>query len=101
MDVSRPDLARLNAIAAAPRTDEPCPGEDGQVLRDRLSAGGRWSRTRVRPRYGPNQRAWRLEPNCCFSPTRATEGPMKLPVGAGPERKSTSTRPTRPPPNST
>jgi hypothetical protein len=54
-----------------------------------------------RPRYSPNQRARRLDPKRSFSPTRATEGSIKLPVGEGPERKSTSTRPTRPPPYST
>jgi len=54
-----------------------------------------------RPRYSPNQRARRIDPNCCFSPARATDGSKKLPVGDGPERKSTSTRPTRSAPNST
>ena len=49
----------------------------------------------------PNQRARRLEPNCSFSATSAADGSRNIPVGFGPERKSTSTRPTRPPPNST
>ncbi len=47
-----------------------------------------------------NQRARRLDPKWCFSATRASDGSWKVPVGVGPERKSTSTRPTRPPPNS-
>ena len=51
-------------------------------------------------RQCPNQRARRLAPKCCFSATRASDGAWKVPVGFGPERKSTSTRPTRPPPNS-
>jgi hypothetical protein len=42
----------------------------------------------------PNQRARRLDPKCAFSATRAAEGSWKVPVGLGPERKSTSTRPT-------
>ena len=54
-----------------------------------------------RPAYNPNQRIRRLDPKDCLSLARAAEGPSKSPVGAGPERKSTSTRPTLPPPNST
>ena len=53
-----------------------------------------------RPRYSPNQRASRLDPKSSFSPARATEGSTKLLVGDAPGRKATSTRPTRPPPNS-
>ena len=49
----------------------------------------------------PNQRAVRLEPKCSFSATRASDGSWNVPVGFGPDRKSTSTRPTRPAPNST
>ena len=48
----------------------------------------------------PNQRARRLEPNCCFSATLAADGALKVPVREGPERKSMSTLPTRPAPNS-
>ena len=48
----------------------------------------------------PNQRALRLEPNSFFSATNAPDGSRNVPVGFGPERKSTSTRPTRPAPNS-
>jgi hypothetical protein len=48
-----------------------------------------------------NQRARRLEPNCCFSAASSADGGASVPVGFGPERKSMSTRPTRPPPNST
>ena len=48
----------------------------------------------------PNQRARRLEPKCSFSATSAADGALKLPVRVGPERKSMSTRPTRPLPNS-
>jgi beta-galactosidase GanA len=59
------------------------------------------SRDPLNARYRPNQRARRLEAKCRFSPARATEGSTKLPAGAGPEKKFTSTRPTRPPPSST
>ena len=41
-----------------------------------------------------------LAPKSCFSATSSPEGAWKVPVGFGPERKSTSTRPTRPAPNS-
>src|SRR5439155_17391625 len=47
-----------------------------------------------------NHLARRLEPNCRFSWTSAAEGAWKVPVRVGPERKSMSTRPTRPDPNS-
>jgi hypothetical protein len=43
-----------------------------------------------------NQRARRLEPKCSFSATRAADGALKVPVRVGPDRKSMSTRPTRP-----
>ena len=49
----------------------------------------------------PNQRARRLEPKCFFSLSRAPDGAWKTPVGFGSAKKSTSTRPTRPAPNST
>lgn len=49
----------------------------------------------------PNQRARRLEPKWSFSARSAADGSWKVPVGAGPEKKSTSTRPIRPAPNST
>jgi uncharacterized protein YndB with AHSA1/START domain len=48
----------------------------------------------------PNQRARRLEPNSRFSSTSASDGSWNTPAGLGPEKKSTSTRPTRPAPNS-
>jgi pimeloyl-ACP methyl ester carboxylesterase len=48
----------------------------------------------------PNQRARRVEPNCSFLATCSVEGALKLPVREGPERKSMSTLPTRPLPNS-
>jgi diguanylate cyclase (GGDEF)-like protein len=48
----------------------------------------------------PNQRARRLDPNSSFSATRSDDGALKTPVLEGPERKSMSTRPTRPAPNS-
>ncbi len=48
----------------------------------------------------PNQRAARLEPNSSFSAAVASDGGLKVPVFDGPERKSMSTRATRPPPNS-
>ena len=58
----------------------------------------RWCRSAEYQR--PNQRARRLAPKSTFSATSASDGALKLPVGFGPERKSTSTRPTRPAPNS-
>ena len=48
----------------------------------------------------PNQRTRRLEPKCFFSATSSSDAPWYVPVGFGPEKKSTSTRPTRPAPNS-
>ncbi len=48
-----------------------------------------------------NQRARRLAPNSRFSATSSSDGGRRVPVGFGPDRKSTSTRPTRPLPNST
>ena len=48
----------------------------------------------------PNQRARRLEPKCSFFATCSAEGALKVPVREGPERKSMSTLPTRPLPNS-
>ena len=51
--------------------------------------------------YVPNQRERREVPNSRFSPTRSTDGSVKVPVGDGPERKSTFTSPTRSDPNST
>jgi hypothetical protein len=68
-------------------------GERTQPSRRR--AAGRGLRDQL-----PNQRALRLEPKCCFSATRAPDGSWNVPVGSGPEKKSTSTRPTRPAPNS-
>lgn len=47
-----------------------------------------------------NQRARRLEPKCSFSATSASDGALKVPVFSGPDRKSMSTLPTRPCPNS-
>lgn len=63
-------------------------------LRELATRGGRRRQARS------NQRARRLEPNSTFSATSASDGAWKVPVGLGPERKSTSTRPTRPAPNS-
>jgi hypothetical protein len=48
----------------------------------------------------PNQRAPRLAPNSSFSATNAEDGALNVPVLTGPDRKSMSTRPTPPPPNS-
>src|SRR3954471_8401846 len=45
--------------------------------------------------YSPNQRARRLVPKCSLSARSSAEGGRKTPVGVGPERKSTSTRPIR------
>ena len=49
----------------------------------------------------PNQRARRLAPKSRFSATSSGDGGRNVPVGLGPDRKSTSTRPTRPSPSST
>lgn len=48
----------------------------------------------------PNQRCRRVLANSAFSSARSVEGPMKGAVGLGPERKSASTLPTCPSPNS-
>jgi len=55
---------------------------------------------RTWPGQVPNQRARRLEPKFAFSATRAADGAWKVPVREGPDRKSMSTLPTRPSPNS-
>ena len=47
-----------------------------------------------------NQRCRRVLANSPFSSARSVEGPMKGAVGLGPERKSASTLPTCPSPNS-
>ena len=78
--------SRLHAPRAQRRTYSTC--DSGNLLERR-------------PTYNPNQRIRRLEPKSCLSLASAAEGPSKPPVGAGPERKSTSTRPTLPSPNST
>ena len=49
----------------------------------------------------PNQRAMRTEANDRFSAVTASDGAVNVPLGVGPVRKSTSTRPTRSSPNST
>ena len=49
----------------------------------------------------PNHRSSRLAPKWAFSATSASDGSWNVPVGFGPLRKSTSTRPTRSWPNST
>jgi predicted aconitase len=71
--------------------------------RNAAGIGTRWrlASSAARQRQPPNQRERRLEPKSSFSATRASDGAWKVPVGFGPERKSTLTRPTRPPPNST
>jgi transcriptional regulator GlxA family with amidase domain len=48
----------------------------------------------------PNQRARRLEPNRSFLAASAAEGAWNVPVRSGPDRKSMSTLPTCPAPNS-
>ncbi len=48
----------------------------------------------------PNQRLRRLEPKCSFWATSAADGALNVPVRVGPDRKSMSTLPTRPLPNS-
>jgi len=77
------------------RISQPFSRLDFETIQQALNCLGSW-----RPCYSPNQRLRRLEPKCCFSATKATEGSIKLPVG-GPARNSTSTRPTRDSPNST
>jgi hypothetical protein len=48
----------------------------------------------------PNHRCRRVAANSCFSAARSAEGPRNGAVGAGPDKKSASTLPTKPPPNS-
>ena len=48
----------------------------------------------------PNQRCRRVAANSSFSAARSAEGPRNGAVGAGPDKKSASTLPTKPPPNS-
>ena len=48
----------------------------------------------------PNQRSRRLEPKLCLSAICSADGALKVPVFSGPERKSMSTLPIRPAPNS-
>jgi hypothetical protein len=48
----------------------------------------------------PNQRCRRVAANSAFSAARSAEGPRNGAVGAGPDKKSASTLPTKPPPNS-
>ena len=48
----------------------------------------------------PNQRCRRVAANSAFSTARSAEGPRNGAVGAGPDKKSASTLPTKPPPNS-
>jgi hypothetical protein len=42
----------------------------------------------------------RTAPNSALSAISSTDGSWYVPVGLGPEKKSTSTRAMRPPPNS-
>ena len=51
-------------------------------------------------RQRPNQRAFLVAPNAVLSARCAKLGSWYVPVGFGPEKKSTSTRPTRSPPYS-
>ena len=48
----------------------------------------------------PNQRCRRVAANSSFSAARSADGPRNGAVGAGPDKKSASTLPTKPPPNS-
>jgi hypothetical protein len=57
--------------------------------------GARLSRDQL-----PNQRCRRLAANSSFSAARSADGPRNGAVGAGPDKKSASTLPTKPPPNS-
>lgn len=50
--------------------------------------------------YSPNRRAWRLVPKGALSAVNSADGAWRTAVGAVPPRKSTSTRPTVPCPNS-
>jgi hypothetical protein len=58
------------------------------------------SRLRLYCRYSPNHRASLDEPNFFLSARRSFDGSMNLPAGFGPEKKSISTVPTLPAPNS-
>ena len=73
----------------------------GADPRRRPLRGARRARRRADHGVGkPNQRARRVEANVFFSSARASDGPTRRAVGAGPPRKLASTFATRPPPNS-
>jgi hypothetical protein len=70
------------------------------------SAGSWWVRAsascvrRAQSDQLPNQRCRRVAANSSFSAARSAEGPRNGAVGAGRDKKSASTLPTKPPPNS-
>jgi hypothetical protein len=52
------------------------------------------------PAQGPNQRLRRVETKRSLSPASSRDGPKNGATGDGPDKKSASTLPTSPPPNS-
>jgi hypothetical protein len=68
---------------------------------DALDRGGYSPSWSVAAAGAANQRSRRLEPKCSFSSASSVDGALNVPVFFGPERKSMSTRATRPSPNST
>ena len=73
------------------------PGPLGGLRSAEAAAGPESSRPRASGRTSARRE---LAPKSCFSATSSPDGAWNVPVGFGPEKKSTSTRPTRPAPNS-
>src|SRR5690348_15878070 len=97
--VARVDAGReLDAVAAR------LPPLDASLdLRAHVVGAGERAdadRAARRKRLHANQRARRLDPNIFFSATSSADGGRKTPIFSGPDRKSTSTPATSPPPNS-
>jgi predicted GIY-YIG superfamily endonuclease len=99
---------RVRSMAAAGRDMRSIAGA---LNADRIPAFGSgkprgwtiWHVEKILRRDGwaqPNQRRVRAEANSSFSRASSSDGPRKGAVGAGPLRKSASTLPTKPPPNS-
>ena len=81
-----PPLLVCNLKHGAVRTGRSVPGATHLHLKESFHA--------------PNQRVRRLEPNRSFSAICAAEGALNVPVLVGPDKKSISTLPMRPWPNS-
>jgi hypothetical protein len=116
-----PGVSSRSTMPCAPPRPSPATSSAGQA-----AAGGAVGLHRLRPRrlprrtpswpvstpvgggrgssllvyWVPNQRRRRVRVNCSFSAASSCDGPRNGAVGVGPERKSASTLPTRPSPNS-